>query len=218
MKTIAIYALAWLLLGSAINYAQAVVFAFPSVRNWTDGADGRRMRGTKNAKVIQGRVFTVVLPKGFNIAMAPDPALQHAADDPRWALLPFGIDETALGQRFVFRYQEATGWPFRAVLASRNSATTITEQGDESVDTNRGFLITSFGKSGEPAVPLIPLWPGFLLNALIWGSPVLLIPAARGLRRARRRRRGLCPRCAYDLKTGSLASCPECGPLGPLSC
>jgi hypothetical protein len=61
-------------------------------------------------------------------------------------------------------------------------------------------------------LPSLPAWPGLLANTAIYAAPwyaLFLIPT---LRRARRRRRGLCPRCAYDLKgLTSSAPCPECG-------
>ncbi len=63
------------------------------------------------------------------------------------------------------------------------------------------------------ALPLLPLWPGFLLNTLFY--TLLLFGAWRlpgVLRRAVRRRRGRCIRCGYDrdgLDPGT--ACPECG-------
>ncbi|MFI4915897.1 MAG: hypothetical protein ACIAS6_05240 [Phycisphaerales bacterium JB060] len=63
------------------------------------------------------------------------------------------------------------------------------------------------------ALPLLPLWPGFLLNTLFYA--LLLFIAWRGpgvVRRAVRRRRGRCVGCGYD--RGGLdadAACPECG-------
>ncbi len=71
-------------------------------------------------------------------------------------------------------------------------------------------------------LPLLPLWPGFALNtifyaALAWG--LWQLPLA--IRRRRRRRKGLCVRCGYDLKgipidggegaLGGVRVCPECG-------
>ena len=63
---------------------------------------------------------------------------------------------------------------------------------------------------------LRPIFPGFVVNTLfyaaLWGA---ILFASRGAWRAftrwRRSRRGLCPRCAYDLAGSSAHGCPECG-------
>lgn len=61
-------------------------------------------------------------------------------------------------------------------------------------------------------VPYGPVWSGIVLNSLvgavgIWASVVL--PVA--IRRARRRGRGLCVACGYDLAGVDGVVCPECG-------
>ena len=63
------------------------------------------------------------------------------------------------------------------------------------------------------ALPLRPWLPGLMADtachAILWW-PLIGLPGV--IRRARRRRRGRCPGCGYDLR-GSLGStCPECGP------
>jgi hypothetical protein len=62
-------------------------------------------------------------------------------------------------------------------------------------------------------IPGTPIWSGVLVNtalfALAWA--LALYPVA-SLRRARRRRLGLCERCAYDRRgLPPQAACPECG-------
>ncbi len=60
------------------------------------------------------------------------------------------------------------------------------------------------------ALPLIPLWPGFLFNALAYGAGVwLLWQALITLRAFGRYCRGLCPACAYPI--GDSPRCAECG-------
>ncbi|MEQ9097114.1 MAG: hypothetical protein RIE32_12720 [Phycisphaerales bacterium] len=63
------------------------------------------------------------------------------------------------------------------------------------------------------ALPLLPLWPGFLINTLFYA--LLLFGAWRlpgVLRRALRRRRGRCVRCGYEREgLDPHAACPECG-------
>jgi len=62
-------------------------------------------------------------------------------------------------------------------------------------------------------LPYRPLWRGYLLNSLVWTLPIfviMLLPSP--IRRSLRRRRGLCPACAYDLRATPAGSpCPECG-------
>jgi hypothetical protein len=62
------------------------------------------------------------------------------------------------------------------------------------------------------ALPLIPIWPGFAINTLLYGAALWLLLAGPGaLRRIMRRRRGRCPKCNYDLRGVSGVGCPECG-------
>jgi hypothetical protein len=59
-------------------------------------------------------------------------------------------------------------------------------------------------------LPIRPCWPGFAVNTLFYAAILwLLIPGPFALRRLIRRRRGLCPRCAYPV--GASSTCSECG-------
>lgn len=61
-------------------------------------------------------------------------------------------------------------------------------------------------------VPLLPLRPGIAINSACYAE-VLWLPVCTviALRRLAWRRRGLCPRCGYDLRGGDHPACPECG-------
>jgi hypothetical protein len=92
-------------------------------------------------------------------------------------------------------------------------------------NTKRGFVIPTFAQPGDSNgiplplkplkpvaefVPILPLWPGFLVDTAFWGGAAFLVWSVPGLvRRGMRRRRGRCVRCGYELK--DLAVCPECG-------
>ena len=67
---------------------------------------------------------------------------------------------------------------------------------------------------GLPHVPLIPVWPGFPVNPLFYAAIFWLpICGSISLRRLVRRRRDLCPKCAYP--DGDSPVCTECGKALP---
>jgi hypothetical protein len=60
------------------------------------------------------------------------------------------------------------------------------------------------------ALPCYPIWPGFAINTIFYAAILWLIffvPSK--LKRTLRRRRGLCPACAYPVGTSDV--CTECG-------
>lgn len=68
-------------------------------------------------------------------------------------------------------------------------------------------------------LPSILVWPGFAINTAFYAAMIWMlfaVPAA--LRRRLRRSRGLCVKCAYDLRGRGRANtndvCPECGQAG----
>jgi hypothetical protein len=63
-------------------------------------------------------------------------------------------------------------------------------------------------------LPYGPLWPGFAINTVFYAAVLwVLFAAPFALRKWRRIRRGLCPKCGYDLRNrpSDSAVCPECG-------
>jgi hypothetical protein len=61
-------------------------------------------------------------------------------------------------------------------------------------------------------LPLHPLWPGFVVDAALYGGIAYVLAFAPGAaRRAWRRRRGCCHSCGYDLRSSPKGPCPECG-------
>ena len=59
-------------------------------------------------------------------------------------------------------------------------------------------------------LPIRPVWPGFAINTLFYAAILwLLFAFPFTLRRWRRIKRGLCPKCAYPVGTSDV--CTECG-------
>ncbi len=107
------------------------------------------------------------------------------------------------------------GWPFICmwyqVLGQDQGMTVV------GADLRGGLLISgqpaTVGTSRSRIIPLYPAWLGLLGNTLAfsaaWAALLITIPL---LLRTLRRRRGLCPACAYDLRATPAGSpCPECG-------
>jgi hypothetical protein len=74
-----------------------------------------------------------------------------------------------------------------------------------------------FPKADGYVVPTGVIWFGFAINTVFYGAVLwMLFAAPFALRKWRRVRRGLCPKCGYDLRGGrnrpiDAAVCPECG-------
>ena len=81
------------------------------------------------------------------------------------------------------------------------------------LEIKNGIQLHSPGPRGEPrALPLRPIFPGFLIDTLFYGAIWFgLLFGFGAARRGLRKRRGLCPMCAYDLRGDLDTGCPECG-------
>ena len=76
----------------------------------------------------------------------------------------------------------------------------------DSIDN--GFVVSGY------ILPLGPIWPGIAINTVFYAAVLWMIffmPFA--LRRRRRIKRGLCPKCAYPVGTNEV--CTECGAVLP---
>lgn len=110
--------------------------------------------------------------------------------------------------------EHAYGWPMPAVWLAPDPS--------DPASLSVGVELPGGDSDG---FTLRPMWWGLLVDSIVFGiswwlvlaaarrvAAVLAAPFAWRARRAKRRRaRGLCPACGYDLRGAFRGGCPECG-------
>ena len=106
----------------------------------------------------------------------------------------------------VYAKRAMAGWPAFALQGS-----CWMTNGGKRVANRNAMMV------GERVIPALPIWPGFAINAIFYAVVLwMLVAGPRSLNRKRRRMRGLCANCAYDLRGTPSGVCPECGePVEP---
>jgi hypothetical protein len=149
---------------------------------------------------------------------------------PVWAKgWPAASTGSVVGHSDLPRTQDARGWPWLSmwsqyIVYSDDPIETVQASGGViryRADPYRGVVLSVRSGPGPPETRILPLgviWPGFLASALfyalLWLGVITAPRLARSARGALRRRRGLCPRCAYPV--GASIVCTECGLADPL--
>jgi hypothetical protein len=144
---------------------------------------------------------------------------QIARPPPRGPGQPLNIADTSGGTALI---EDARGWPFLAMYCSIEPIGVV---GGPEFPTRDGIklsrVVSQMGGMEAPrALPVRPIWMGFLLNTalyalltwlLVWLVLRLCLFAIRGRVRLRK---GLCPACAYPI--GGSVICTECGRKLPM--
>ncbi len=139
----------------------------------------------------------------------------------RGSMIPYGRG-TAFSSATGPSEGESTdfaGWPFRALSCVYYGGVGIgpNQAGVGPPDIEWGIELPWSGTVVSwRALPYRLIWIGFTINTLFYAAILwLLISGPFVLRRFLRRRRGLCPTCAYPM--GESAVCSECGKPLPSS-
>ena len=113
----------------------------------------------------------------------------------------------------IDHYEDARGWPLRSMMS-----TSILTFDPKTVGQAKSVQLVGgaemdgvVDRFGAPRYwPLQPIWPGFAINSLVYAAILwLLFATPFALRRRRRIKRSLCPKCAYPFGAGEI--CTECG-------
>lgn len=204
MRGIAIIAVAWVIVGFTINALMVV-----AIQTWGSALNSERRISSSP------EVYSVMYARGFGRRAAsrnaPEPGLTILA--PSWV----NLDNQQPGNIQVVT-QFAVGWPLPSFTGWwRVNTTPMLAQirgMQDMIAPHRmwRFELTASLPGGRAAdFPLVPIWPGLIVNTLVLGAPALLLLFVTPVRRRRRRQKGKCPRCAYDLKHEFATGCSECG-------
>lgn len=137
---------------------------------------------------------------------------------PPWANVADPLQRASLASLNAVIAVES-GWPFRCLRGSLELASpppVAVHHGTISI----GDPPSLDGGHFEPTlyrnlrvIPYLPIWPGFLGNAVLYGIALFVTQWLFGaVQRLRRRRLGNCPSCGHHL--ARLDLCPECGWTG----
>ena len=229
--------LLFLLLGAIVNVAVAWGCAIYKLGVWTTARGEYLVTGpTRPALPLETRTFWVVLQfksfgithlrgKGYVETTHRKASTEYMPHIPAWSQI---ADPPTMRMNVFEQYN---GWPFRTLYWVKSDkyykrpgrTYSWTHNGpSRRVSANQHVWIIKkqpwnawiLPKKGRKEIylPVAPIWKGILLNTLFYALLFRLFIAAPGrIRRRIRNKRGLCVKCAYDLRGAEHEACPECG-------
>jgi len=143
-------------------------------------------------------------PGGFETV--PAQTMIDLAQAPAWSTIRRGDAQGFFG---VFYIEQAFGWPFHA-MAQRHRFPRDPSQSNSADGLALPTSVMRFATGRH--LPLRVIWPGFLGDAVVFAWMWYAVTAfPMVLVRSRRRKRGACPSCGYDVRYTPDSPCPECG-------
>jgi hypothetical protein len=219
--TIAIFLLAGAVVNMAVAWASPVLVEPPAAEpsdvivdsyfRGVSGFDGRRWRTKTADRIVLEHV---------SVRTGAWVSSEGVVDDwiPEWSRRFFeGPDPHVERRFFTLRRAEARGWP-RLALWGAVEQGQRTQQSPfrqpprffHAIPIDRPAGATFISHAETRILPTAVIWPGFVVNTIVYAAGMwLLFWCALASRRLIRRRRGLCPACAYPM--GEVAVCSECG-------
>ena len=152
---------------------------------------------------------------------------------PAWSLAGDGSLHPTHDSFFDMHLVEGLGWPILAMQSvyEPTALAAATVQVRVRIGTSIPRMTDMSGARINKTLPVIPIWPGFIFNAMAFAFVYwLMLVAPRMVRRAVRLKRARCPQRGYDLRyhhtprgatsggghsshteRGGTGGCPECG-------
>ena len=177
------------------------------------------------------KVSLVVMYAQLQYSMVVDEAAQSdqlSVDLPGWYERDIGYDE-AQQAFWMIQIDDAHGWPFLALRSRLRLAPVAAREGNQADQLEYGIQLPlgrettyDFWSASPPwpnapwsgwrALPLRPIWAGFVADVLFWAVTLwAVVVGPFEMRQHLRKHRGRCPQCAYNLRGDLSQGCPECG-------
>lgn len=128
------------------------------------------------------------------------------------ATLPAHMRPASLDDLNMMSWYHEVGWPLPSMTCSVHWQQQILNA-NVMYQVEGGMQLPRDAQFNPRALPLTPLWQGFILDLMLWAALWLTLTWSIGAtRQAWRRRHMRCTHCGYS-RTGLLpgAACPECG-------
>lgn len=130
----------------------------------------------------------------------------------KWHWSPIRKGNVDFGNRPHFYQEEAVGWPRLSFYWQHNGLNSEVSKGFVIKGTRSLKVSDTVGLGIMRVIPYGIWWPGFVANEIVFCSLVLSFGLALSWSKKRwRMKRGLCPVCAYDLRSDLKGGCSECG-------
>lgn len=174
----------------------------------SDGARTWQLSAGRNAwhHVV---TYWHVQVSGMSIMMRDDDFAARQFDPNE---LPAHLRPDSVDELHMWAAYREVGWPLPALTASIHWKEQI-QNADVVYSVRNGINLGRDGDYRPLALPLRPVWPGFVINLLFWAAVWLMVTESfHHVRRWRAHRANRCLHCGY-LRTGlpADARCPECG-------
>jgi hypothetical protein len=178
-------------------------------QNWLQGRLLKDVRLTH-----EGQVLTLTGRPSCGLDQSGPWEIEYPIRTASWSRLGF----VHVGRKSLYIEAEtASGWPTLSLWGCMSGYDRDSGERTHTGCVGLGEMQrTDDTDSHETCLPYWPIWPGFAINTVFYAFIVWLLSAAPfALRKRRRIKRGLCPKCAYPVGTSD--KCTECGAALPFS-
>ncbi|MEE8155134.1 MAG: hypothetical protein V3T53_09310 [Phycisphaerales bacterium] len=172
---------------------------------------------------LSQRVSGITLLR-YNLIPEPIEEADFRALVPTWSRFAVGepferfVDSDRIDHELVSYDEYASGWPahslryYGPIYVVRAGSGNVYDESRMTGYFHPPLPETMVKRGYRSELPFLPIWPGFALNTILYAAFLWVLTLGPfTARRIIRRKRGLCPKCGYDLRGTARMICSECG-------